>query len=100
MKYSKFKTKLSQMHPVDIKRLFEKSLKNGLLYGTRKDYEKAITIYMLSDESLKKELDDIAMELQNKKIDIHETIMDSFEMVSQGLIAQLMKEKKEKENGK
>ncbi len=32
-KMLKLKTKLSQMHPNDIKRLFEKSLNDSLLWG-------------------------------------------------------------------
>jgi hypothetical protein len=50
---------------------------------------------MLSDDSLKKELDDVSIELQNKKIDINETIIDTLAMVHPftGLIAQRKKEK-------
>ncbi len=73
---AKLKIKISQMHPNDIKRLFKKSLKDGLLWGINKEYERTIAIYMLVDDSLKKELDDISIELQNKKIDIEDTIKE------------------------
>ena len=77
----KLKTKLSLMSQDEIKRYFEKSLSDSLLYGISKEYEKALTIYILSDDSLKKELDEISMEVQNKKIDVNEIIIDAFAML-------------------
>jgi hypothetical protein len=54
---------------------------------------------MLSDDSLKKELDDISIELQNKKIDIKETIIDTLAMAFNPLLAQHQQEaKRNREN--
>lgn len=64
------------MHPMDIKRLFEKSLKDYVLYDIIKERERAIAIYMLSDDSLKEELDNISMELQNKRIEVNVESID------------------------
>ena len=55
----KLKTKLSQMDSEEIKRYFEKSLNDSLLYGISKEYERVLAIYILSDASLKDELDSI-----------------------------------------
>jgi hypothetical protein len=75
-KVAKLKNKLSQMHPIDIKKLFKRSLKDYLLYDILKEWDKAIAIYMLSDDSLKMELDAISMELQNKKIEVNVVPID------------------------
>ena len=93
-KMAKLQAKIAQMHPVDIKKRFKKSLNDGLLYGISKEYERALAIYLLSDDSLKEELDGMSMELQSKKIDINETIIDAFAMAnpSSGLPAQHMKD--------
>jgi hypothetical protein len=76
-KVAKLQNKLSQMHPMDIKRLFERSLKDYLLFDIIKEREKALSIYMLSDDSLKEELNNISMELQNKRIEIKVVPVDN-----------------------
>jgi len=70
-KVIKLKNTLSQIHPMDIQRLFEKLLKDVVLYDDYKKYGKVLAIYMLSDDSQKKELDEISMELQNKRIEVN-----------------------------
>jgi len=61
---------------VDIQRLFEKLLREVILCDDYKKYGKVLAIYMLSDDSLKKELDGISMELQNKKIEVNVVPID------------------------
>jgi len=70
-KVIKLKNRLSQMHPMDIKRLFEKLLRHFMFYDEINNYSKVLAIYMLSDDALKLELDRISMELQNKKIEVN-----------------------------
>ena len=98
----KLKTKLCRMSSDEIKRYFKESLNDSLLYGIPKYHKTALTIYMLSDDSLKKELDAISIEVQGKKIDTNEKIMNTLAMghLGVGLMAQVNKETSEENHEK